>query len=182
MRKSGILLHIASLPNKYGIGTMGREAYKFVDWLRSAGQSLWQILPLSQTSFGDSPYQSFSIYAGNPYFISLETLEEEGLLKHKEYADINWCKDPRYIDYATMYENFYKVMRLAFGRFSKAMNGNVSEEYKAFVAENPWLENYTLFMALKDAHGGKSWCEWETPLRLRIRHLPYGRSKADNAS
>ena len=90
MRKSGSLLHIASLPNKYGIGTMGREAYKFVDWLRSAGQSLWQILPLSQTSFGDSPYQSFSIYAGNPYFISLETLEEEGLLKHKEYADINW--------------------------------------------------------------------------------------------
>lgn len=177
MRKSGILLHIASLPNKYGIGTMGREAYKFVDWLRSAGQSLWQILPLSQTSFGDSPYQSFSIYAGNPYFISLETLEEEGLLKHKEYADINWCKDPRYIDYATMYENFYKVMRLAFGRFSKAMNGNVSEEYKAFVAENPWLENYTLFMALKDAHGGKSWCEWETPLRLRDVTAVYSAKK-----
>ena len=167
MRKSGILLHIASLPNKYGIGTMGREAYKFVDWLRSAGQSLWQILPLSQTSFGDSPYQSFSIYAGNPYFISLETLEEEGLLKHKEYADINWCKDPRYIDYATMYENFYKVMRLAFGRFSKDSNGNVSEEYKAFVAENPWLENYTLFMALKDAHNGVCWLEWEEPLRRR---------------
>ena len=177
MRKSGILLHIASLPNKYGIGTMGREAYKFVDWLRSAGQSLWQILPLSQTSFGDSPYQSFSIYAGNPYFISLETLEEEGLLKHKEYADINWCKDPRYIDYATMYENFYKVMRLAFGRFSKGRNGNVSEEYKAFVAENPWLENYTLFMALKDAHGGKSWCEWETPLRLRDVTAVYSAKK-----
>lgn len=177
MRKSGILLHIASLPNKYGIGTMGREAYNFVDWLRSAGQSLWQILPLSQTSFGDSPYQSFSIYAGNPYFISLETLEEEGLLKHKEYADINWCKDPRYIDYATMYENFYKVMRLAFGRFSKAMNGNVSEEYKAFVAENPWLENYTLFMALKDAHGGKSWCEWETLLRLRDVTAVYSAKK-----
>lgn len=177
MRKSGILLHIASLPNKYGIGTMGREAYKFVDWLRSAGQSLWQILPLSQTSFGDSPYQSFSIYAGNPYFISLETLEEEGLLKHKEYADINWCKDPRYIDYATMYENFYKVMRLAFGRFSKDRNGNVSEEYKAFVAENPWLENYTLFMALKDAHGGKSWCEWETPLRLRDVTAVYSAKK-----
>ena len=177
MRKSGILLHIASLPNKYGIGTMGREAYKFVDWLRSAGQSLWQILPLSQTSFGDSPYQSFSIYAGNPYFISLETLEEEGLLKHKEYADINWCKDPRYIDYATMYENFYKVMRLAFGRFSKGRNGNVSEEYKTFVAENPWLENYTLFMALKDAHGGKSWCEWETPLRLRDVTAVYSAKK-----
>ena len=170
MRKSGILLHIASLPNKYGIGTMGREAYNFVDWLKSAGQSLWQILPLSQTSYGDSPYQSFSIYAGNPYFISLETLEEEGLLKHEEYADISWCEDPRYIDYATMYENFYKVMRLAFGRFSKGMNGNVSAEYTEFVEENPWLENYTLFMALKDAHGGKSWSEWEKPLRLRNKN------------
>ena len=167
MRKSGILLHIASLPNKYGIGTMGREAYNFVDWLKSAGQSLWQILPLSQTSYGDSPYQSFSIYAGNPYFISLETLEEEGLLKHEEYADLSWCEDPRYIDYATMYENFYKVMRFAFGRFSKDMNGNVSAEYTAFVEGNPWLENYTLFMALKDAHSGKSWSEWEKPLHLR---------------
>ena len=167
MRKSGVLLHIASLPNDYGIGTMGREAYKFVDWLRSAGQSLWQILPLSQTSYGDSPYQSFSIFAGNPYFISLETLEAEGLLQHDEYADIRWCEDPRYIDYATMYENFYKVMKLAYGRFSKSKNGNVSEEYGKFLSENPWLEDYTLFMALKDAHKGKSWSEWEKPLRLR---------------
>ena len=158
---------VFSLPSPYGIGTLGREAYRFADFLKAAGRRAWQMLPLGPTSYGDSPYQSFSIYAGNPYFISLETLEEEGLLKHKEYADINWCKDPRYIDYATMYENFYKVMRLAFGRFSKGRNGNVSEEYKTFVAENPWLENYTLFMALKDAHGGKSWCEWETPLRLR---------------
>lgn len=81
MRKSGILLHIASLPNDYGIGSMGREAYDFVDYLKKSGQSIWQILPLSQTSYGDSPYQSFSIYAGNPYFISFDVLAEEGLLK-----------------------------------------------------------------------------------------------------
>ena len=103
MRKSGILLHIASLPNEYGIGTMGREAYDFVDYLKKAGQSIWQILPLSQTSYGDSPYQSFSIYAGNPYFISLDALCEEGLLEKSEYADVEWREDPRYIDYATMY-------------------------------------------------------------------------------
>ena len=107
MRKSGILLHIASLPNDYGIGSMGREAYDFVDYLKKSGQSIWQILPLSQTSYGDSPYQSFSIYAGNPYFISLDVLAEEGLLKKSEYENIKWCEDPRYIDYATMYEQFY---------------------------------------------------------------------------
>ena len=94
MRKSGILLHIASLPNDYGIGSMGREAYDFVDYLKKSGQSIWQILPLSQTSYGDSPYQSFSIYAGNPYFISLDVLAEEGLLKKSEYENIKWCEDP----------------------------------------------------------------------------------------
>lgn len=167
MRKSGILLHIASLPNKYGIGSMGREAYDFVDYLKKAGQSIWQILPLSQTSYGDSPYQSFSIYAGNPYFISLDTLAEEGLLKKSEYEDIEWCENPRYIDYATMYEQFYKVMKHAYRRFSSQKNGNVSEEYGAFLAENKWLHDYALFMALKDAHGGKAWSEWEKPLRLR---------------
>lgn len=161
MRKSGILMHIASLPNDYGIGTMGKEAYDFADYLKKCGQSVWQILPLSQTSFGDSPYQSFSIYAGNPYFISLETLEEEGLLEHSEYANIKWRRDPRYVDYDTMYENFYKVMRLAYKRFSP------DESYGLFLKDNAgWLEDYALFMALKDAHGGKPWSEWEKPLRL----------------
>ena len=122
MRKSGILLHIASLPNDYGIGSMGREAYDFVDYLKKSGQSIWQILPLSPTSYGDSPYQSFSIYAGNPYFISLDVLAEEGLLKKSEYENIKWCEDPRYIDYATMYEQFYKVMKHAYRRFSSQEN------------------------------------------------------------
>ena len=167
MRKSGILLHIASLPNDYGIGSMGREAYDFVDYLKKSGQSIWQILPLSQTSYGDSPYQSFSIYAGNPYFISLDVLAEEGLLKKSEYESIKWCEDPRYIDYATMYEQFYKVMKHAYRRFSLQRNGNVSGEYRAFLDDNKWLHDYALFMALKDAHGGKAWSEWEKPLRLR---------------
>ena len=167
MRKSGILLHIASLPNDYGIGSMGREAYDFVDYLKKSGQSIWQILPLSQTSYGDSPYQSFSIYAGNPYFISLDVLAEEGLLKKSEYENIKWCEDPRYIDYATMYEQFYKVMKHAYRRFSLQRNGNVSGEYRAFLDDNKWLHDYALFMALKDAHGGKAWSEWEKPLRLR---------------
>ena len=167
MRKSGILLHIASLPNDYGIGSMGREAYDFVDYLKKSGQSVWQILPLSQTSYGDSPYQSFSIYAGNPYFISLDVLAEEGLLKKSEYENIKWCEDPRYINYATMYDQFYKVMKHAYRRFSSQRNGNVSGEYRAFLDDNKWLHDYALFMALKDAHGGKAWSEWEKPLRLR---------------
>ena len=167
MRKSGILQHISSLPNKYGIGTMGREAYSFVDFLVKSGQSLWQILPLSQTSYGDSPYQSFSIYAGNPYFISFETLEEEGLLERSDYADIKWCENPRYVDYETLYNNFYKVMRTAYKRFLLRNNGIVAKKYSAFKAENAWLENYALFMALKDAHGGKAWSEWRDELRLR---------------
>ena len=150
MRKSGILLHIASLPNDYGIGSMGREAYDFVDYLKKSGQSIWQILPLSQTSYGDSPYQSFSIYAGNPYFISLDVLAEEGLLKKSEYENIKWCEDPRYIDYATMYEQFYKVMKHAYRRFSSQKNGNVSGEYRAFLDDNKWLHDYALFMALKE--------------------------------
>lgn len=166
MRKSGILMHIASLPNKYGIGSMGKEAYDFVDYLKKCGQSLWQILPLSQTSYGDSPYQSFSIYAGNPYFISLETLEEEGLLRPSEYINVEWRKDARYIDYAAVYNNFYTVMRKAYKRFVSSLSGDNSRKYDDFLKENSWLDNYALFMALKDAHGGKAWGEWEKPLRV----------------
>ena len=90
MRKSGILMHISSLPNDYGIGKLGKEAYAFVDFLEKAHQKCWQILPISPTSYGDSPYQSFSVHAGNPYFIDLEALEKEGYLKPAEYKDIEW--------------------------------------------------------------------------------------------
>lgn len=167
MRKSGILLHIASLPNPYGIGTMGKEAYDFVDYLVSAGQKIWQILPLSQTSYGDSPYQSFSIYAGNPYFISMEVLEQEGLLTNDEYADIVWREDERYIDYSTIYNNIFKVFKKAYDRFILSADKATADSFKEYKKANPWLKEYALFMALKNAHDGESWDKWETPLRIR---------------
>ncbi len=165
MRKSGILFHISSLPNDYGIGTMGKEAYEFVDYLEECGQSLWQILPLSPTSYGDSPYQSFSIYAGNPYFISLEVLEDEGLLKKEEYADIKWRENERYIDYGTIYDNIYVVLKKAYLRFID--NADMKSSLERFSADNPWVEEYALFMALKTVHDGRPWNEWEEPLRMR---------------
>ena len=165
MRKSGILLHISSLPNDYGIGTMGHEAYEFVDYLKKCGQTVWQILPLSQTSFGDSPYQSFSIYAGNPYFISLETLEKEGLLAADDYAFIKWRKNERYVDYDIIYENIFDVFRKAYERFIKKHDH--FDRFKVFCQKNVWLEDYSLFMALKDAHNGRPWNEWESSILFR---------------
>lgn len=162
MRSSGMLLNISSLPNAYGIGTMGREAYKFVDFLKKSKLHYWQVLPLSQTSYGDSPYQSFSIYAGNPYFIDLEKLEEEGLLKPEEYKGIVWSENKRYVDYGFLYETIYPIFKKAFKRFDL---NDVS--FKEFCKKNSnWLADYSLFMALKDAHDGKSWTEWEEELRL----------------
>lgn len=165
MRKSGILFHISSLPNDYGIGTMGKEAYEFADFLEECGQSIWQILPLSPTSFGDSPYQSFSIFAGNPYFISLETLEEEGLLKKEEYADIKWRENERYIDYGTIYDSIYIVLKKAYQRF--IMDDALKSSLERFSKENPRVEDYALFMALKSVNGGRPWNEWDEPLRMR---------------
>ena len=161
MRASGILMHISSLPGDCGIGKMGREARAFADFLKKSGQSCWQILPVSPTSYGDSPYQSFSVYAGNPYFIDFEQLEAEGLLKKSEYKRIKWGSDPACVDYETLYKKTFPVLRKAFERFEP------DDGYKAFVDENSsWLGIYALFMALKDAHGGKAWTEWEKPLRM----------------
>ena len=114
MRKSGILMHISSLPSDYGIGTMGKEAYKFVDFLKSAKQKCWQILPIGPTSYGDSPYQSFSTNAGNPYFIDMDILREEGLLKKSDYSKLDWGKDRKNVDYETIYENRFKVFENCF--------------------------------------------------------------------
>lgn len=164
MRTSGLLMHIASLPNAYGIGKLGEEAYAFVDFLQKSGQKVWQVLPLSPTSFGDSPYQSFSIFAGNPYFISFEKLEEESLLKREEYTEISWAESARYIDYGVLYENIFAVLKKAHNRFQKAPPA----DYAAYMEENRhWLLDYALFMALKFAHGGRPWSEWEPPLRNR---------------
>ena len=125
MRKSGILMHISSLPSDYGIGTMGKEAYKFVDFLKSAKQKCWQILPIGPTSYGDSPYQSFSTNAGNPYFIDMDILREEGLLKKSDYSKLDWGKDRKNVEYETIYENRFKVLKIAFEEFKKASNGRV---------------------------------------------------------
>ncbi|MCI6646880.1 MAG: 4-alpha-glucanotransferase [Oscillospiraceae bacterium] len=164
LRSSGILMHLSSLPSPGGIGTMGREARAFVDFLVRAGQSCWQILPVCPTSFGDSPYQSFSTFAGNPYFIDLETLETRGLLKGEEYRDIDWESAPDDINYGIMYEKRYPVLRRAAERFL----ASPPEDFGDFCRENAfWLEDYALFMALKDRNGGAAWLDWPEPERNR---------------
>ncbi len=143
---------------------MGKEAYEFVDYLVLCGQKIWQVLPLSPTSYGDSPYQSFSVFAGNPYFISLEALEERGLLQPAEYKSLVWRKSARDIDYGLLYEQIFPVLKLAFTRFMK----NPDAEYAEWLEKNKhWVREYGLFMALKAAHDGEPWNEWEAPLRFR---------------
>jgi len=163
-RAAGILLSVSSLPSKYGIGCFSKSAYDFVDWLRDAGQSYWQILPLCPTSYGDSPYQSFSTFAGNPYFISLEALTEEGALTENECNSVDFGGEPGRVDYAKMYNHRFSLLRKAFER----SNITHQEEYQAFVEENKWwLTDYALFMAIKEHLDGKPWNEWPEEIRLR---------------
>lgn len=166
-RKAGILLPITSLPSRYGIGTLGKEAYRFVDFLKKAGQSYWQILPVGPTGYGDSPYQSFSTFAGNPYFIDLEMLIEEGLLT-KEICDrAELGTDPQYVDYEKQYQNRYPLLRLAFQSFT-AQGGIRDKAYRGFCEENAfWLPDYALYMAVKETFDGKSFSEWDEDIRLR---------------
>lgn len=162
MRASGILLPVFSLPSKYGIGCFSKEAYTFIDQLKEAGQSRWQILPLGPTGYGDSPYQSFSTFAGNPYFIDLKTLIKEELLTKKECAAFDFGNAPYSIDYEKLYRSRFKLLRKAYKRFHP--NG----DYKKFIAQNDWwLSDYALYMAIKDAHDGKPWFSWEKGLRDR---------------
>lgn len=161
-RSSGIILHISSLPGKYGIGRMGSEAYRFADWLEKAGQSVWQILPLSPTGFGDSPYQSFSVCAGNPYFIDFDTLAEEKLLKKNDYCRMDWGGEGR-TDYQKVFKNNAKVLKKAYRNFLKKDRSQLD----GFISENPWVRSYGLFMALKDEHSGASWDRWEKELVFR---------------
>ena len=167
MRTSGILMHISSLPSEYGIGTMGKEAYKFIDFLHRSNQSLWQILPVCPTSYGDSPYQSFSTYAGNPYFIDFDMLKEEGLLKKSEYNKIDWGSNPEYVDYEKIYNNRYTVLKKAYKRFKDT---DKSDFYKFLDKNERWISNYALFMSIKDEHNGKCWLQWEDSLKHRNSH------------
>lgn len=163
MRKSGILMHITSLPNPYGIGTMGKCARDFVDFLQAAGQSYWQILPISPTGYGDSPYQAFSTFAGNHYLIDLDMLAEEGLLTQEELDGVDWGAETGRVDYGLMYAQRGAVLRKAYARFSdkKALD--------SFTEENRWwLEDYALFMALKEKFHGRDWQTWSISLLMRL--------------
>ena len=162
-RSSGILLPVSSLPSPYGIGTFGKAAYEFADFLKASGQKYWQVLPLGPTSYGDSPYQSFSTFAGNPYFIDLEELVKEGLITKKDIEKENWGTNPRYVDYGQIYISRFRVLEKAKANgFAKA-----KKEVAKFQEENPWVENYALFMALKKHFGQKSWQEWpEEDIRM----------------
>ncbi len=163
-RSSGILLHISSLPSPYGIGTLGKAAYEFADFLHAAGQKYWQLLPLGPTSYGDSPYQSFSTFAGNPYFIDLDLLAEDGLLDREELAAINWGTEPRYVDYGKIYESRFAVLRKAFEKGYPRDR----EAVDTFRKENRWLPNYALYMAVKRRFDMKCWLDWpDEAIRLR---------------
>ena len=163
-KAAGILMPISSLPSEYGIGCFSKSAYEFVDWLKGAGQSYWQILPLGPTSYGDSPYQSFSTFAGNPYFISLDELIEEGVLTRAECEKVNWGKAKGSIDYEKIYKGRYPLLRKAYER------SKISEnlEYQKFVNENSWwLSDYALFMAVKGRFDNVEWTKWAEDIRLR---------------
>ena len=164
MRQSGVLLAISSLPSRYGIGCFSKEAYEFVDFLEQAGQKLWQILPIGPTGYGDSPYQSFSSFAGNPYFIDLETLIAEGYLTEADCDACDFGSNEEYVDYEKIYKARFKVLKKAF----RNRNDRDSQEYKDFVEANAyWLDDYALYMAVKNSFDGKSWITWDEDIRLR---------------
>ncbi|MFP4187170.1 MAG: 4-alpha-glucanotransferase [Acholeplasmataceae bacterium] len=161
MRRSGILMHVSSLPSPYGIGTFGKKAYDFVDFLIETKQTYWQILPIGPTSYGDSPYQTFSAFAYNPYFIDLDFLVRDGLLAKDEILSSH--STDRYVDYGKLYEERFLVLEKAFERFDPS-----DADYARFLEANSfWLDDYCLFMALKNERKGASWISWEKPLRMR---------------
>ncbi len=164
MRKSGILLPISSLPSAYGIGCFSKEAYEWVDFLKKTGQSCWQILPLGPIGYGDSPYQSFSSFAGNPYYISLQKLVSYGWLTEEECEEAEWGEEERYVDYGLLYENRFAMLRKAFGRSGIEEN---AQFLKFREEEKEWLNDYALFMALKEENDGKPWTLWEEDVKYR---------------
>ncbi len=164
MRKSGILLPVTSLPSQYGIGSFSKEAYRFVDFLKKAGQSYWQILPLGPTGYGDSPYQSFSTFAGNPYFIDLEDLVDKGWITKEECSRYDFGSKPAEIDYEKLFLCRSKVLYVAY------LNSGIGKKrkFRDFVRSNRfWLDDYALYMAIKDSQRGLGWTEWDEPLKLR---------------
>lgn len=166
MRSSGVLMHISSLPSEYGIGTLGEEARKFVDFLVEAGQQYWQVLPVCPTGYGDSPYQSFSTFAGNPYFIDLKYLCYDGLLTKEECEECYWGEKDTEVDYGAVYWYRRQVLKKAYDRFLHRIAHE--HEYEHFCRENAyWLDDYAMYMAFKDGNEGKPWCKWDDGLKFR---------------
>ena len=171
-RASGILMPLSSLPGGYGIGSLGTPARRFVDFLARAGQSVWQILPVGPTGYGDSPYQSCSAFAGNPYFIDLDLLAAEGLLSRADYAFTNWGKDPEKVDYGILYEKRLTVLRKAYAAFLKQRPVPGCETpypddwYRFTFRCDGWLPDYCLYMAIKQEQKMADWQQWPRPLRL----------------
>ncbi len=164
MRRCGVLMPISSIPTRFGIGGFSKEAYDFVDFLAASGQSLWQILPLGPTGYGDSPYQSFSTFAGNPYYICLDRLIDDGLLTEKECLEADFGDDSGKVNYEKIYNTRFALLRKAFDRSNIGDSG----DYRRFVEENSqWLKDYAMYMAVKDSLDGISWIEWDEGLRLR---------------
>ena len=162
MRSCGILMHISSLPSPYGIGTFGAEAEKFADWLKEAGQKYWQVLPIGPTGYGDSPYQPFSSFAGNPLLIDLDELVEHGYLAKNSLDNSDYGADPSYVDFDIVNRNKTALLREAFAGFTDDVG------YTSFVIEEQdWLDDYALFMALKDKFGGRPWSDWDDDIKLR---------------
>ncbi|MCD8048857.1 MAG: 4-alpha-glucanotransferase [Clostridia bacterium] len=171
-------MHITSLPSRYGIGTMGEEAYKFVDFLEKAGQKAWQVLPIGHTSFGDSPYQSYSSYAGNPYLIDLDVLIKEGLLKKSEIEGIFWGKDETRVDYGALYAGRFEPLKKAAGRLLE----NPPLDYYTFLEENLlWLDDYAAFMAIKEQNGGRGRDDWKRDLRYKNEMSRFAASSVEAA-
>lgn len=163
-RGAGLLLPISSLPTPYGIGTLGDAAYKFVDYLVEAGQKYWQVLPVGPTSYGDSPYQSFSAFAGNPYFIDLDYLVKEGLITKAQIKKYPWGDNEQYIDYATVYNSRFKILKIAFENSDQ----NQSDAFSKFEADNAyWLDDYSLYMAVKFHFDNHEWSKWDADIKAR---------------
>ncbi|NJD22383.1 MAG: 4-alpha-glucanotransferase, partial [Melioribacter sp.] len=174
-RSAGILLHPTSLPGKFGIGDLGPNAYHFVDFLKSAGQTLWQTFPLGPTGYGDSPYQCFSAFAGNPLLISFELLQKDHLLSHEDLSNIP-DYNPHKIDFGSVIEYKYKILRLAFQNFKKKQKKFEDECGQFCESNNYWLDDYSLFMSVKQYHKGVLWTEWDKSIAFR-KNIPEWKNK-----
>lgn len=178
-RAGGILLHPTSLPGRYGIGDLGPQAFQFVDWLASTGSKLWQVLPLGPTGYGDSPYQCFSAFAGNPYLISFDALMEDGLLTEDDFVTMPAFGASR-VDYGQLIPWKLYVLEKAFSRLSSTPE-TFRDEFERFRSDNAsWLDDYALFMSIKEANGGGPWGDWAEPIRKRKKSA-MDKARTDNA-